>query len=696
MFLCFVSPAAVTESDGKVNRRAKLAQITSNYPHLGILSLVSVLDQCGVEQDVLNLNRYFREGARSEAVEAGSARFSSMVDELEGRKADVFGFGTLAGSYPLTLRLAREVKRIHPDAVVLLGGPQAAAVALPTLQAFPFVDIIVRGEAEETLPELLKALGDPDRLAGVSGISFRRNGTVVQTPDRIGLPDLDGIPDPAYHLWPGIDNATFLPMEIGRGCPYSCTFCSTSRFFRRRYRLRSPHRVIATMQRLRDAYGVTSFTLIHDAFTVDRHRVVAFCQAMQKSGQHFRWTCSARTDCVDEALLEQMTAAGCSGIFFGVETGSSRLQRAINKCLDLDEARRAIRQANSASMRTCVSMITGFPDETRDDLRDTVAFLADSLTLENVEPQFHLLAPLAGTELQQRFNARLQWDGICSDIASVGVPQAPAEIELIRDHPDVFPDFYAIPTDHLDRRFLQRFRSFTRCSMRRFRWLTVALHQHQGSLLEVFDNWHAWRESRVSGTPHDDEYYASLAFRHDFLAFVASRYEDGQCGPDGLAVETLLEYEQQLDQFAESQDEVLEPWPAMASGAFITDANALPRLASGVALFHLSADYQSIIDRLKNKRSPKDVSRRPVVVAGREGLRAGAEVVQLSALAAALLQLCDGVRTVREIAAVFPQLDKDLAGMPPEPACLFALNDLAQQRLLVFGQPQNASSAPSR
>jgi len=110
----------------------------------------------------------------------------------------------------------------------------------------------------------------------------------------------------------------------------------------------------------------------------------------------------------------------------------------------------------------------------------------------------------------------------------------------------------------------------------------------------------------------------------------------------------------------------------------------VPCVTPGVSLLHLSADYERMIDCLRSNRSLKDVPRRPVVVAERRPPGGGVEVLQLSQLSGALIELCDGKRTLRDIARSFPRLGDGLDRFPKEPACRFALNDLARQGLLVF------------
>ena len=164
-----------------------------------------------------------------------------------------------------------------------------------------------------------------------------------------------------HHLTDLLHHADGASLELGRGCPFACTFCSTNDFFRRNFRLRTPERVIADMRTIAAKYGIRSFALVHDMFTVDRRKVAGFCDAMIASGEGFQWSCSARTDCVDEQLLALMASAGCRGIFYGIEAGSVRMQKIIDKHLDPARAEEVIDLTEQLGMRTTVSLITGFP-----------------------------------------------------------------------------------------------------------------------------------------------------------------------------------------------------------------------------------------------------------------------------------------------------------------------------------------------
>src|SRR5262249_54636235 len=136
------------------------------------------------------------------------------ASDLAARDADVFGFSTVCSSYPLTLRLATAVKQQRPESVIILGGPQASVVDVATLRTFPYIDVVVRGEAECTLPLLLQALAGSTDLAAVPGITFRRDqgSEVTRNPDAPVVLDLDALPFPAFDLFPDVRSCRYFPL----------------------------------------------------------------------------------------------------------------------------------------------------------------------------------------------------------------------------------------------------------------------------------------------------------------------------------------------------------------------------------------------------------------------------------------------------------------------------------------------------
>src|SRR2546423_86514 len=162
-----------------------------------------------------------------------------------------------------------------------------------------------------------------------------------------------------------------------------------------------------------------------------------------------------------------------------------RMQTLMQKRLNLGEAALRIRRANRRRIRHTVSLITGFPEETKDDLRQSVKFIGESLHHQFAQIQLHLLAPLAETPITTEYQDQLVFDDIFSDISFHGWEQDPEERAMIIDHPELFPNFYAVPTRWLERQYLREVREFMLHGIAKTRWLMVLLHRETGDLLSV-------------------------------------------------------------------------------------------------------------------------------------------------------------------------------------------------------------------
>ena len=528
MRVCLVGVPTANEFDDHSMGEADALRTIAEHAPLGVLSLAAVLEERGLRPEVVDLNRLYYDFQHTNGRrEDDFSRFAASY--FRERKFDFVGFGSVCSSYPVTVRIACEVKRQLPDSVVAFGGPQASAVDVATLNAYAPIDMVLRGETEETLPQLLQALDQGRQLDEVPGLTFRRDGTVLRTPDAPGITDLDSLPFPAFHLLPDMETCRFMPLELGRGCPFACTFCSTNDFFRRRFRLKSPARMLADMRRVKANYGIDTFELVHDMFTVDRKRVAAFCEALLAAPDKFHWGCSARTDCIDEELIELMASAGCGGVFFGIETGSARMQKIIDKGLDLTDSAACVRSCDKSKIKTAVSLIVGFPEETREDLRSTVAFFMNSLLYDHADPQLVILAPLAGTPIHRQHKEHLYLEDADSDMSYRGWDQGPEERAMIAEHPDIFPNFYSVLTPHLDHEFVKELRDFLLNGIRTARRLLKDLRLAGADMLDVFEDWRVWRQ-RCKGAFIGNErvaYYASDSFPHDLLKFIEAQYLSG-------------------------------------------------------------------------------------------------------------------------------------------------------------------------
>ena len=593
MRVVLVGPPTLTRDETANSADVDLG---SHLP-LGLLALAAVTEAAGHEVELIDSNDVL--------LELGTATGSAAViaEIIDDRQADLIGFGSISAGYPITIAMARETKRRRPDLPCVLGGPQASAVATETLEAFPEIDFVLRGEADLTFPAFLEGLesgGDPSQI---DGLTFRSNGQVEER--ALGpLPDLATLPLPLYRLSHHIDADTTLALELGRGCPYACTFCSTNDFFRRRFRLKPAHQVLTEMRLLADRFGVDRFELVHDMFTVDRRKLIELCDVLSASGEGFTWSVSARTDRVDEELLRRMYDAGCRGIFYGIETGSQRLQKIVKKRLDLEKAREALRCTNDLGMKAVASLIVGFPEETEEDFRQTVDFFVETLRSPLLTPQLHLLAPLPGTPIA-RENPLIA-DDRRSDLSSdLGTAEERASIE---HHPDVFSSFLAVPTWG-PRSVLGQTRDFLVEIAVELRWLLPAVHEEW----HAFDLARRFRRWSTEGERPD---------RERLLAFVREQLLPESNAP--AALESLLTLY--------SDD------PKAGSTA---DDGPKQRVAADTRLVRLRVDYGELLAALKVGRSLAALQPMEKIYLMRTS-RGRTEVVELDPFLADLLESARG------------------------------------------------------
>jgi radical SAM superfamily enzyme YgiQ (UPF0313 family) len=676
MRFCLIAPATIGEIQCPKLSATRAAVLIGENPPLGILTLAAFLESTGVETVVFDLNR---EMSRFVSREGRCGDFVSFTaSALAAANCDVYGFGSISASYPVTLRVIRELRRRLPGRTTVLGGPQASVCDCATLDAFPEVDVVVRGEADETILHLAAALSHGSGLENVAGITLRRDGVAIRTPEAALVRDLDGLPAPAYHLHPEIAHARFAALELGRGCPFGCKFCATNDFFRRRFRLKSAQAVLEQMHRMHQQYGIREFDLIHDMFTVDRKRVKAFCHDMKDAGSPYRWFCSARTDSVDEELLCLMSEAGCASVFYGVETGSPRMQKIIAKNLDIAEAERAVGLADTSGMYAAVSLIIGFPEEKRDDIRQTANLFVRSARVSRALPLIYLLVPMGGTPVHCRYRGELSFDAAKTLIFDQSWDAEWEDRCLIAQYPDLFSCFYELPLEY-DRTALNELHFFLRHGCKRFKWLMIAILDETEDILSVFEGWLEWRNRERSPLFADERdiasYYESLAFFSDLLDYLERVYLPG-VSDGSIAVRSMAQYSRDLLSGRSGGG----AW----AGAETPDdfTAAAPVLSPDAVVFDSEVDGRAVIEALSGGRKPAPFEYRRRQFAAAYSERAPGQLIELTPLAGALLARCNGEFTV---SAIIRALRTGSEPEPPSiPECVETLFALQERGLINF------------
>lgn len=409
------------------------------HPHLGLLALASVAATAGHTVDIFDPKRAIKWGQLS----YDDTFHERVAAQVLSYRPDAVGFTTLGCSFIFVVGVARRLKRALPDLPILLGGPHATMLHREILEGFPQFDVIVRHEADETFPRVLDRL-EQRAFETIPGVSWRASDDTSRVRSTDGKPkinDLDTLPIASYDYYPvEALELDLLRIEAGRGCPFNCTFCSTAGFFQRAFRLKSAERLVRELDLLHARYGCADFKLDHDMFTVNRRKVVEFCEAVH--GRGYRWRASARVDCVDADLLGTMAQAGCVSLYFGIETGSQRMQRICQKDLDLDLVQPILQAAADVGIATTASFITGYPEETQQDQDDTLALLGRCFD-RHCLTQLHILTPEPGTPMFDANRRQLAYDGYGGPYNTRLLDAN--DQQLVLDHPGIFSSYYYYP-----------------------------------------------------------------------------------------------------------------------------------------------------------------------------------------------------------------------------------------------------------
>lgn len=526
------------------------------YVSLGLLSLGAQLLKEGVAVHLADLNQAYNDGlwtGQDDFYESGAAF-------IESSSPDVVGFLTAYDSYHHILNIARALKQRHPEVRIVLGGYQATVVDEPTIQSFPFIDAVVRGEGEVTFPDLVRCYregGDPE---SVPGVTLRRGKQTLRTPNRPLIPDLDGLPLPAYQLTP-LDPRSFLYVEVGRGCPFQCTFCSTAPFWQRTPRYKSVARVISELTTLESRYSISNFHLVHDLFTVNKEWVRSFCKAAEALPFDAKWTCSASINTIDEPLIERLADAGCAAIYFGIETGSDQVRKKIRKSFDRERAEAIIRKVLDCRISPVTGFIAGFPFETEETLNDTLRCFFDYKKLGVGLAHLFVAIPEAGSQLYREHKDDLWFNEHFLDF-----PLSPrlrrVNTELARSHPEVCCGLYRFGNESLEPQILQGIDELSP--------LVNTLHVPVGFAVEEIHDalafylgWLGWLSERDQHrqVPAHERFYGSI---DDMLGYLRHLIKSGRLKNDCLG--TIVSYEAMKNAFRRKLAALNRKLPAINQG----------------------------------------------------------------------------------------------------------------------------------
>ena len=301
-------------------------------------------------------------------------------------------------------------KRVKPDVLTVAGGQHFTVLANESLKAYPEIDVIVRGEGEQTFLQLVEALAGNKSIARINGISLRQKYKILHNPPRPLIKNLDELPYPGYHFVEDIiheyhftvmagPKTRYALIEGSRGCPYRCTFCTQWRHWEGKWRVKSPTRIADEFKFCYENYGSRFLWLTDDNFGLG-NRASDLSNELIRQGfaEDITWFMQLRCDDVvkHRNLLPKMRKSGLSWVLLGVESHSSSTLEAFNKETNPEQAKEAVKLLKKNGIFTQAMFIIG---ERKDSARSIERLRTFANELDPDLAIFAILTPFPGTEV---------------------------------------------------------------------------------------------------------------------------------------------------------------------------------------------------------------------------------------------------------------------------------------------------------
>lgn len=365
-----------------------LRKIEPSIP-LGVCYIAAMLEQEGFTVNIIDneLHGYSHE---------------ILANKILEYTPSFVGFSVTSLSVYNAFKTAEFVKRKDPQIVTIFGGPHATVLPESTITN-EYVDYVVVGEGELVLPNLLKIIINghlDDKIKGVFSkdsfgqIEFLGNQELIHNLDILPFPARDLLDFTKYSRRDSLNVFPVDYMSSSRGCPFHCSFCSSSPYWQRKYRTRGSKNVVDEIELLQKNYGTKGIYFREDIFTLSKSHVRAICHEILRRNLDIVWECESKVGTVSKELLREMYSAGCRYIWFGIESGVDRILKMIRKGINIAQIRKTFEWCKEVRIKTGAAFVIGFPGETREDILKSYHF-ARELEPDKVNFQAYVGFPVS-------------------------------------------------------------------------------------------------------------------------------------------------------------------------------------------------------------------------------------------------------------------------------------------------------------
>lgn len=359
-------------------------------PPLGLAFVAAALEDADVEVQIVDTVTH----------PLGRTRLARRIAEFQ---PDIVGATAVTMTYHGARQVIRDVKAIDSSILTMMGGPHVTFTPRETLAEMPELDLVVMGEGDRTVVDVVREAANGRDWSQVRGLAFRgADGAVVVTPGQETV-DVNTLPQPARHLLPlGRYRALRMPISIttARGCPFPCIFCSARDMAGAKIRNRNADIVVDELEDLA-GLGFHQINIADDLFTGRKRHCLAVCDEILRRGLKITWSCYSRVDTITPELLARMKDAGCKTMAFGIESANAEILKAVRKGITIPKTLEAIEMCVAAGIDPHCSFILGLPGETQETIAETLAFCERIQTM-GASYGIHLLAPFPGTAVREQ------------------------------------------------------------------------------------------------------------------------------------------------------------------------------------------------------------------------------------------------------------------------------------------------------
>ena len=376
-------PSPVMNREDRCQQPTKELLVIPPLPPSDLMYLAAVAEKAGLEARIKD----YSQGGNLET-------------DLREYKPDYVLINAATPTLEHDLDALKVAKNVLPNVVTIAKGAAFLMLAQDVLERHEALDIVILGEAEETLKEILEEKDKKEIL----GIYYKEGNEVKYTGKRPFIENLDEIPFPARHL---VDNSIYrrpdnnkvqAVIKVSRGCPFHCFFCLATPVSGQKVRRRSIPNIIAEIKECVEKYNIRNFLFWSDIFNLDKQWTMDLCKAIIESGLKITWSANTRADTADLEMAKMMYKSGCRLVSIGVESGSQYMLEKMGKKITLDDVRRTVNVFKKAKIRIYNYFVIGLPWETEDTAEETIKF---AIELDSDFISFYTATPLPGTRFYE-------------------------------------------------------------------------------------------------------------------------------------------------------------------------------------------------------------------------------------------------------------------------------------------------------